>query len=91
VTTKKTTQAAEPEYDAEPEPTDGPGLAADPGDGAPDDTASTDDTVAEPPAQTGATTLISNNLAWIGGGAVMVLIGLLIATFLRTRPRNTWR
>jgi hypothetical protein len=91
VTTKKTTQAAEPEYDAEPEPTDGPGLAADPGDGAPDETTGTGDTVAEPPAQAGATNLISNNLAWIGGGAVMVLLGLLIATFLRSRPRNTWR
>jgi hypothetical protein len=91
VTTKKTTQAAEPEYDAQPEPTDGPGLAADPGDGAPDNPESTGDTVAEPPAQSGSFNLISSNLAWIGGGAVMVLIGLIIAAFLRTRPRNTWR
>jgi hypothetical protein len=90
-TTKKTTKAAEPEYGADPEPTDGPGLAADPGDGAPDNPESTGDTVAEPPAEAGSINLISSNLAWIGGGAVMVLIGLLIATFLRTRPRNTWR
>ncbi|MFC4068240.1 hypothetical protein [Actinoplanes subglobosus] len=94
-TTKKTTKAAEPEYDADPEPTDeptdGPGLAADPGNGAPDEPESTGDTVAEPPAQAGSINLISSNLAWIGGGAVMVLIGLLIAAFLRTRPRNHWR
>ncbi|BEL12135.1 hypothetical protein Q0Z83_103260 [Actinoplanes sichuanensis] len=90
-TTKKTTQAVEPEYDSEPEPTDGPGLAADPGDGAPDEPENTTDTVAEPPAKAGQTTLISSNLAWIGGGAVLVLIGLLIAAMLRSRPRNTWR
>ncbi|WP_435827386.1 hypothetical protein [Actinoplanes philippinensis] len=92
VTTKKTTKAAEPEYDVDAEPTDGPGLAADPGNGAPDQPErASDETVAEPPAQSGALNLVSSNLAWIGGGAVMVLIGLLIAAFLRTRPRNTWR
>ncbi|WP_433791498.1 hypothetical protein [Actinoplanes sp. CA-252034] len=90
--TTKTTKAVEPEYDADPEPTDGPGLAADPGDGAPDQPEKTNgDTIAEPPAESGSFNLISSNLAWIGGGAVMVLIGLIIAAFLRTRPRNNWR
>ena len=77
---------------AEPESTDGPVLADNSGDGTPDEPAGAGDTLAEPPAaQEGPLNLISSNLAWIGGGAVTVLIGLLIAAFLRTRPRNTWR
>ncbi|GGN60403.1 hypothetical protein GCM10010112_16650 [Actinoplanes lobatus] len=88
--TKKAT--AQPEFDPEPEATetDGPALAADPGNGAPDEPESTSDTVvAEPPAQqSGPIALVSNNLAWIGGGAVLVLVGLVIAAFMRTRPRS---
>ncbi|GGM99022.1 cell division septation protein DedD [Actinoplanes campanulatus] len=87
--TKKAT--AQPEFDPEPEATetDGPALAGDPGDGAPDEPESTSDTVAEPPAQqSGPIALVSNNLAWIGGGAVLVLVGLVIAAFMRTRPRS---
>jgi hypothetical protein len=92
-TTKKSTTNTEFDQ-AEPEATDtdGPALANDPGNGAPDDPESTGDTLAEPPAtQEVSNNLISSNLAWIGGGAVTVLIGLLIAAFLRTRPRNNWR
>ncbi|GIE36383.1 hypothetical protein Ait01nite_094280 [Actinoplanes italicus] len=90
-TTKKSTTNTEfDQPDPEATDTDGPALANDPGDGAPDPE-STGDTLAEPPAQAGPTSLISSNLAWIGGGAVTVLIGLLIAAFLRTRPRNNWR
>ncbi|WP_456049087.1 hypothetical protein [Actinoplanes sandaracinus] len=80
--------------DPEPQPTDtdGPALANNPGNGTPDEPKSPTDTLAEPPAnQEGPLNLVSSNLAWIGGGAVMVLIGLLIAAFLRARPRNNWR
>jgi hypothetical protein len=92
-TTKKSTTNTEfDQADPEPTDTDGPALANDPGNGAPDNPESTGDTLAEPPAtQEVSNNLISSNLAWIGGGAVTVLIGLLIAAFLRTRPRNNWR
>ncbi|GAA4930303.1 hypothetical protein GCM10025331_12920 [Actinoplanes utahensis] len=92
-TTKKATTA--PEFD-EPDPgateTGGPALAEDYGDGTPDDPASTSDNLAEPPAEQGRPiNLISNNLVWVGGGAVLLLVGLVIAAFLRARPRNNWR
>ncbi|GAA1604614.1 hypothetical protein [Actinoplanes couchii] len=90
--TKKNTTAAEID-DPEPEATDtdGPALADD---GAPDDPESTSgsENLAEPPAtQNSSFNLISSNLVWIGGGAVLVLVGLIVAAFMRGRPRNNWR
>ena len=69
-------------------------------DGAPDDYQYDDGsnsdsgktTVAEPPAEKGGpVSLISNNIAWVGGGAVFLLVILIAAAFMRNRPRNYGR
>ncbi|BAL91871.1 hypothetical protein AMIS_66510 [Actinoplanes missouriensis 431] len=96
-TPEATTKAAKPKASKSAESTtteDENGTGAG-DDGAPDDIeyVPADTTQAEPPAaqESGPISLIANNIAWVGGGAVLLLVGLIAAALIRNRPRNTWR